>query len=111
MWPDDSVEQDGDALVRRALQSVRRGRSSPRDSSAKGVAGAPVRGGVMQLKVSLKGAKPPIWRRLQMREDVTLDELHGIIQAAFMWYGGHLHVFEGGGREYADPDDGVEHTS
>jgi hypothetical protein len=42
---------------------------------------------VLQLKVSLKGAKPPIWRRLQVRSDVTQDELHAIIRAAFTWYG------------------------
>ncbi|MGB3440020.1 MAG: plasmid pRiA4b ORF-3 family protein [Actinophytocola sp.] len=49
---------------------------------------------VYQLKVGLKGAKPPIWRRLEVPADVTLDRLHVIIQVAFGWEGGHLHVFE-----------------
>jgi hypothetical protein len=67
--------------------------------------------GVLQLKASLKGAKPPIWRRLQVRSDVTLDELHTIIQAAFTWYGGHLHVFETAEGSFSDPQDDVEYTS
>jgi hypothetical protein len=49
---------------------------------------------VYQLKVGLKGAKPPIWRRLEVPADVTLDRLHDIIQVAFGWDGSHLHVFE-----------------
>lgn len=49
---------------------------------------------VYQLKVGLKGAKPPIWRRLEVPADISLDRLHDIIQVAFGWDGSHLHVFE-----------------
>ena len=54
---------------------------------------------VYQLKVSLRGARPPIWRRLEIPADLTLAGLHLTILAAFGWHGGHLHVFE---TEYGD---------
>jgi len=49
---------------------------------------------VYQIKVSLRGAKPPIWRRLELPADTSLAELHRIIQVAFGWEECHLHVFE-----------------
>ena len=49
---------------------------------------------VYQLKVSLRGAKPPIWRRLELPADTGLAELHRIIQVAFGWQECHMHVFE-----------------
>ena len=36
---------------------------------------------VYRLKVTLDGIRPPIWRRIQVREDVTLFKLHKILQA------------------------------
>jgi hypothetical protein len=48
---------------------------------------------VYRLRVDLNGARPPIWRRLDVRSDVTLDLVHQIIQAAFGWYDFHLHRF------------------
>jgi hypothetical protein len=66
---------------------------------------------VVQVKVSLRGAKPPIWRRLELPASVTLDELHEAIQEAFGWTGYHLHVFEAGGQSYGDPDPELEFRS
>lgn len=61
---------------------------------------------VYQLKVSLKGAKPPIWRRVLVGDDVTLRRLHNILQAACGWTNSHLHEFIVGGARYGrtDPD-------
>jgi hypothetical protein len=49
---------------------------------------------VYQIKVGLRGAKPPIWRRLEVPADISLARLHTIIQVAFGWDDSHLHVFE-----------------
>lgn len=49
---------------------------------------------IFQIKVGLRGAKPPIWRRLEVPADTNLAALHDIIQVAFGWDDSHLHVFE-----------------
>ena len=51
---------------------------------------------VVTVKVSLDGARPPIWRRLELRGDLTLDHVHDYLQAAMGWYDCHLHRFEPG---------------
>ncbi len=48
---------------------------------------------ILQLKVTLKHFKPSIWRRVQVRSDTNLGELHGIIQLAMGWGNCHLHLF------------------
>jgi hypothetical protein len=61
--------------------------------------------GVYQLKVTLKGIRPPIWRRLQVPGPITLAALHDVLQAAFGWTDTHLHQFIVGERYYGQPDD------
>jgi Plasmid pRiA4b ORF-3-like protein len=48
---------------------------------------------IYQLKVTLKDSKPSIWRRIQVRSDATLGELHAIIQMAMGWSNSHMHHF------------------
>jgi hypothetical protein len=60
---------------------------------------------VHQLKVMLQGVRPPIWRRFQVPGQITLDRLHLVLLAVMGWDGGHLHVFEVGGRRIGEPDD------
>ena len=57
-----------------------------------------------QLKVTLLDTKPPVWRRVLVDGDATLDHLHEVIQAAFGWWNYHLHEFEIGRRRYGVPD-------
>jgi len=68
-------------------------------------------GGVYQLKISLRGARPPIWRRIRVPATATLPRLHDVIQAAFGWEDSHLHLFEVGGSRYAPRDFELDHTS
>ena len=55
-----------------------------------------------QLKVVLLGSKPPVWRRLQVPGDATLDWLHAVLQVAIGWTNSHLHQFKAGGNCYSD---------
>ena len=50
----------------------------------------------MELRVRLRGIKPPIWRRVAVPADSTLDVLHEILQIAFGWTNAHLHCFNVG---------------
>ena len=70
------------------------GRSDPQDA------------GVYQLRVVLRGISPMIWRRLQVRSDSTLADLHDVLQLSFGWEDMHLHCFEIRGREYGIYRDG-----
>jgi yecA family protein len=48
---------------------------------------------IYQLKVELQGAKPPIWRRIQVPGHTTLSRLHDILQICMGWDNQHLHQF------------------
>ena len=59
---------------------------------------------IYQLKITLKDSRPAIWRRFQVRSDVTLAKLHRIIQEVMGWFDGHLHQFIVGPIYYGVPD-------
>src|SRR5499426_3317058 len=48
---------------------------------------------IYQIKVTLKDSKLPIWRRIEVRSDATLGELHAVIQMAMGWTNSHQHHF------------------
>lgn len=52
---------------------------------------AKVRG--FRVRLDLHGAKPPVWRRLDVPSDLTLPQAHDVIQAAMGWTDSHLHRF------------------
>jgi hypothetical protein len=53
-----------------------------------------------RLRVDLDHAHPPIWRRLAVRSDVTLDVVHQVLQSSFGWTDSHLHRFALGGDPF-----------
>jgi len=59
---------------------------------------------IYQLKITLQGSKPPIWRRVLVKSDITLAKLHQIIQIAMGWYDSHLHQFIIDNLYYGVPD-------
>ena len=55
---------------------------------------------VYQLRVVLRGVSPLIWRRLLVRGDSTVADLHATLQVALGWSDEHLHRFVIQGRHY-----------
>ena len=55
---------------------------------------------IYQLKVVLLGVSPMIWRRLLVRSDSTVADLHFILQIAVGWTDIHLHRFRIHGKQY-----------
>nr|MDO8117188.1 plasmid pRiA4b ORF-3 family protein [Candidatus Sigynarchaeota archaeon] len=48
---------------------------------------------VLQLKITLKDIKPPVWRRVLIKDGDTFEQLHAAIQDSFGWADYHLHEF------------------
>ncbi len=59
---------------------------------------------IFQFKITLKGSKPPVWRRVLMSSEGSLAHLHQVIQRAMGWYDGHLHEFYVGDLRVGNPD-------
>jgi hypothetical protein len=62
-------------------------------------------GRIYQVKITLKGIRPPIWRRVQVPGIVWLLVFHDVIQTVFGWTESHLHQFLIDGMLYGRPDD------
>jgi hypothetical protein len=56
-----------------------------------------------QLRITLLGIDPPIWRTVQVPAHVTLYLLHRVIQVAMGWGDDHLHEFRAGKKQYGTP--------
>lgn len=59
---------------------------------------------VYALKVTLRGIRPAIWRRLEVPANLTLFDLHRALQGAMGWTDSHLHQFIHRGTYYGAPD-------
>jgi len=61
---------------------------------------------VYQLRVVLRRVSPLIWRRLLVRSDSTIADLHATLQRVLGWSDEHLNRFVLHGREYGVSRDG-----
>lgn len=68
-----------------------------------------VPGEFYQLRVTIRGIEPLIWRRLRVRSDMSLAVLHEVLQAAMGWTDSHLHEFTIDGAVYGLPDPEIEY--
>ena len=59
---------------------------------------------IYQIKVTLRDSQLPIWRRIQVRSDITLAKLHRILQRVMGWENAHLHQFVVRGKYYGMTD-------
>lgn len=61
-----------------------------------------VKAAIYRFKITLQDTDPAVWRRIETK-DVTLEQLHALIQTAMGWTNSHLHQFEIAGARYTDP--------
>ena len=64
-----------------------------------------------QLKVTLLGTQPPIWRRIAVPGGISLGALHGVLLRAMGWHGGHMHLFHVGKTDYGETHPELEHVA
>lgn len=66
---------------------------------------------IYQIQVRLQRVRMPVWRRLLVSADSSLDALHHALQASLGWEDCHLHEFQCGAQrigpidEWSDPGD------
>lgn len=56
------------------------------------------------MRVTLQGIEPPITRELDVPGDISLPQLHIVLQIAMGWQNYHMHSFEAMGKSYGAPD-------
>src|ERR1022692_2865149 len=59
---------------------------------------------IFQIKVTLSGSHPPIWRRLLVPANLTLAALHNVLLVAMGWDGSHLYEFRKGKQFWGRPN-------
>src|SRR5690606_13045460 len=61
-----------------------------------------------RMRVTLRDVRPKVWRLLDVPGDLSLEELHAVLQLAFGWTNSHLHAFDANGVRYEPRDEDVE---
>jgi len=59
---------------------------------------------IYQIRIILRGLRPPIWRLLWVASDTRLEDFNIMLQVAMGWSNIHLHQFEQNGLRYGTPD-------
>ena len=58
----------------------------------------------LKLRIILIESKPQIWRRILVSEELTLRDLHKVIQTTMGWTNSHLHQFIIKNKRYGNPE-------
>jgi hypothetical protein len=93
--PDSPRPTDTRALMERIDQSGETAQVSAThsDAAASPRRPRPPRPVTLRIRVDIDGIEPPIWRRLDVASDLTLDRVDAVLQLAFGWQNSHLHSF------------------
>ena len=59
---------------------------------------------IYQIKITLQDSKPPIWRRVLVPSNYTLEQLHEIIQTSMGWENYHLYSFKISNKFYENEE-------
>src|SRR5258708_3271167 len=70
---------------------------------------------IYQIKITLQGLRPAVWRRFLVQSDLDLYRFHTILQTVMGWTNSHLHLYRIGEKDYTtmlewdeNVDDGFE---
>jgi len=59
---------------------------------------------IYEIKITLQGIQPPVWRRIHAPGNISLYKLHRIFQVAMGWTNSHLYEFQIEKVRLGDPD-------
>lgn len=60
---------------------------------------------IYRFKITLREVQPTIWRELLVEPEMSLDELHYIIQTTMLWTAQHTFLFKANGTSYGEPEE------
>lgn len=63
---------------------------------------------VYQFKITIQRVQPPVWRRLVVPWEFTLELVHEYLQSVFGWTNTHLHHFVIDGKRYGTPSEELD---
>lgn len=59
---------------------------------------------IVRMEIALLQVEPRIWRKLEVRCQVTFEDLCHVFNVAMGWHGEHMHELEIDGVRYGDPE-------
>lgn len=58
---------------------------------------------LLQLRIDIDHCRPPIWRRVLVRDSLSFADLHDVIQISMGWEDAHMHQFQVGNTRIGAP--------
>lgn len=65
---------------------------------------------IYKVKITLRGFRPAVFREVEI-PNMTLGELHTVIQRVMGWSNSHLHCFTIGGEQYGELNEGMDYDA